>query len=373
MRIAVISGASSKTALGDRIRINAILRILKNNGHEVFDIPTPSTHNLCDIFSNVFPIQTTNSLTPKLSARYVRDQLSFVVSRNYLLRQLENLRVDAVLAETTRIGLVACCIAKKLSLKCIVDVHGLGFAESQGIHSNNWHQAFTIEQGVFQEADHLIVVSDYMKTYLQRSFGIDNRKISVASNGGEIRSFSATFQFPLKVIFAGSFAYWEKVDDVLEIAKTADSATFKFYLAGAGPLERALLYKIKNENIPITYLGYVSRKHIYRLLSKMQVGLAPSTRDLARKVASPIKIFDYMSCGLPIVCSKVGDWGKLVSEYNCGFALEDDSIVEYAKALARLARRDVWTKLSENAQNVMKDQCTWEQTLKPIVDSFDTL
>jgi glycosyltransferase involved in cell wall biosynthesis len=85
----------------------------------------------------------------------------------------------------------------------------------------------------------------------------------------------------------------------------------------------------------------------------MQIGLATSTHDLARLVASPIKIFDYMSCGLPIVCSKVGDWGNQVSDSNCGFALSDDSIVQYVAAL-QTSEKDLWNLILKTLSTQLK-------------------
>ncbi len=236
-----MSNSSNETALGDRIRIDAILRTLRTNGHEAFDIQVPSTNDNQKIFLNVLPIRTTTLIPPKVSTQYFRDQLSFAVSKNYLLKVLKKLQVDAVLAETTRIGLVSCNVAKELSLKSLVDVHGLGFAELKGKRRGDWRQAFAIEQGVFQMADYAVVVSNYMKKYLHDVFSVEEARILVAPNGGTPQPLHAHFDLPLKVIFAGSFAYWEKVEDVVEIAKNADPAVFHFYLAGAGSLKRSLL------------------------------------------------------------------------------------------------------------------------------------
>jgi glycosyltransferase involved in cell wall biosynthesis len=100
----------------------------------------------------------------------------------------------------------------------------------------------------------------------------------------------------------------------------------------------------------------------------MQIGIAPSTRDLARVVASPIKIFDYMASGLPVITPKIGDWGEIIVEEDCGVVLEDDSIEDYIKALNALAQRDVWTKKSNNAINIIKQKYNWDNVLKPLAD-----
>ena len=91
----------------------------------------------------------------------------------------------------------------------------------------------------------------------------------------------------------------------------------------------------------------------------MQIGIAPSTKDLARQVASPIKIFDYMASGLPVITPKVGDLGDIIKQENCGMALDDDSTESYAKALNTLAQENIWTVQSKNAIEAIQEKYNW--------------
>lgn len=373
MKIAVVHRSSHEVALGDRIRIEAIFTVLQKEGYEVLDVTLPSVRKISDLRENIFPPHGSKLLKPWLSHKFIADALDFVVSQNYLLKTLRKTKPDIVLAETTKVGWVTSIVAKKLSLDCIIDVHGIGFAEALGKGRRNWRQLLLMEKEALQNCDHIIAVSNYMKQYLAKKFDVDYDKMSVAPNGAQLQVAMAKYELPLKVIFAGSFAYWEKVEDVLEIARRANPESFRFYLAGAGSLKSDLLKRIEEQSIPITYLGYIPREQIYTLFSKMQIGLAPSTRDLARQVASPIKIFDYMSCGLPVLASKVGDWGELISNEDCGIALENDSVDEYLKALDTFTSKDTWERMSHNAITGMHGKYSWERCLKPIVDAIETL
>jgi len=115
-------------------------------------------------------------------------------------------------------------------------------------------------------------------------------------------------------------------------------------------------------------LGYIPRQKIFSTLSTMQIGMAPSTRDLARIVASPIKVFDYMASGLPVITPKIGDWGKIIEEEDCGIALEDDNPKSYEEALNMLAQQDVWTTKSKNAINIIKEKYNWDNLLRPLAN-----
>jgi glycosyltransferase involved in cell wall biosynthesis len=380
LRVAVVHNTNPYAVLGDRIRVEAMIKMLLENGYETLDVRIPSKRAVRDLLYAVTGSEKTRLLKTFLSRKGITDGMSLVASTSGttlsgMTRLLARLNPDVVLIEltSTKIGWAASIAARNLSLKCILDAHGLGFAEARGRGKKNWLQVLNIEKETFQNCSHIIAVSYPMKECLKNEFGICDEKISVAPNGSQPHRPTAKFEMPLKVIFSGIFAYWEKVWDVLDIAQNANRKMFKFFLAGSGPLRNELLSKIRKEKIPITYLGQIGRDRIYEVLSKMQVGLVPSTRDLTRQVASPIKTFDYMACGLPVLTSKIGDWGKMISEEHCGFALENDTVEEYLKALNVLVAKDAWQEMSGNGIEAIEKRYSWNSCLRPVIDSIEML
>jgi glycosyltransferase involved in cell wall biosynthesis len=376
LRISVIHTPSTKVILGDSIRITKILESLHKPGIQVSDIRLPSIGrdnffdyaSLKTIFLNIFPPHKSNNLTLTFASKDIIEQIAFNLSLNHLIRALHVLKPDVLLAETSKIGWITTIAAKKFSIPCIIDVHGLAFAEAKGWKQRNWQQIMNLEKEAFENCDHLIVVSEKMKEYLSKEFKIPNKKMTVAPNGSDSQQSVAKYEHPLRVIYAGVFSYWEKVNDFLAIAKQADPHTFKFHLAGTGPMKNQLIKRIQDEKIPINYLGYIPRQEIYKLLAQMQIGIAPSTKDLVRQVASPIKIFDYMASGLPVITPKIGDWGEIIKQENCGIALDDDTTENYVKALNMLAQENIWTTQSKNAIRAIHEKYNWAKVLEPITN-----
>lgn len=376
LRVSVIGTRSKRIIFGDSIRVEKISESIDKAGFQVLDVRFPlidrnnlSTYEgLKTMFLNVFPPRKSDSLSLNFSRESVISHLEFNVSLNYLVRTFRRLKPEAILAETSIVGWVTSTAAKELSIPCIIDVHGLVFAEAKGWGRKNWHQTLNMEKEAFENCDHLIVVSEKMKEYLSREFKIPNKKMTVAPNGSDSQQSVAKYEHPLRVIYAGVFSYWEKVNDFLDIAKKADPHTFKFYLAGTGPMKNLLIKRIQDEKIPINYIGYVPRQKIHKLLSQMQIGIAPSTKDLARQVASPIKIFDYMASGLPVITPKIGDWGEIIKQENCGIALDDDNTENYVEALNTLAQENIWTTRSKNAIKAIQEKYNWAKVLEPITN-----
>jgi glycosyltransferase involved in cell wall biosynthesis len=379
LRVSVIRTENKRIILGDSIRVKKISESINKAGFQALDVRFPlidrnylSTYEgLKNIFLNIFPLHESGNLSLNFSRESIIKNLEFNVSLNHLVRTFRRLKPDVLLAETSLVGWVTSIVARKLSLPCIIDVHGLAFAEAKGRGRRNWQRIMNIEKEAFENCDQLIVVSEKMKAYLSKQFNISNKKIAVAPNGSDSQQSVAKYEYPLRVIYAGVFAYWEKVDDFLDIAKQADPQTFKFYLAGTGSMKNQLIKRIQDEKIPINYLGYIPQQKIHKLLSQMQIGIAPSTKDLARQVASPIKIFDYMASGLPVITPRIGDWGDLVAIEDCGIALDKDTIEKYLEALNILASKDTWTAMSRNAVKIIKERYSWDKVLLPIVNLME--
>jgi len=357
---------------GDKIRNKEILNILKNNHFEVFEACLP-TITRWEVGKSLFTIFPLHSRIMRIYSR--RDFLQWLQlnsSINSLKRTIQRTNPDVVLAETSSVGWIATYVCNELSTPCIVDCHGLVFAETKGKGYDNWRQVKRFEKETFTKCDYLSVVSKRMKDYIQRKFGIPANKIIITPNGTRPQHFTAQYKSPLKAIYAGTFAYWERVHDFLDLAKQANQK-IKFYMAGAGPLKKQLLKKIEKEKIPVTYLGYIPRQKIFATLSKMQIGIAPSTKDLTRVVASPIKVFDYMASGLPVITPRIGDWGDLINDEDCGIALDDDSIEKYLEALNILAGKDTWTRKSLNAIRVIEEKHSWDKALQPLVNLLSNI
>ena len=368
LRVLVIHAAVG--GLGDRIRVEYILKFLRESGFKVHEVLLPSItfgyikrKGLSNILAHILPLRKQKIYRPKIP---IINYLYLNLAENFLSKTIRNLDFDVVLAETSLVGWLTYSALKDSSVPLIVDVHGLAGAEAKGRGDKYWFIKEALEADVFNNCSHLLVVSNKMKEYIVHHFGVPNDKVSVIYNGAEPQKHQAKFNHPLKVVYAGIFAYWEKVDDYLEIAKKADLSSFKFYLAGTGPMKKHILARIKREKIPVKYLGYVPRSRMLGVMSKMQVGIAPSTKDLARLVAFPIKVLDYMSCGLPVIAPLIGDWGKMIERENSGITIEDDSVEEYVTALEMLKRKDVWIDKSNNGIRAIKVKYSWNKVLSAL-------
>jgi len=273
---------------------------------------------------------------------------------------------DILFGETNYGAYVAYLTGKKF----IYDMHGFSWAEAEGRHRDGFLSAYfeSLEKVMIAKADKIIVVCDFMKQFLlKHRFVSDPSRIVIMENGALIKDQHVKFRTPLKVIYAGGFEYYECVDTYLDTAKLmSGNKQFEFYLMGKGRLANHLLSRIKKESIPVEYLGNFNDKDCEAQLVTMQVGIAPSTRDLTRQAAWPVKIMEYASLGLPVITVDVGDWSAWVARHKCGICLSEGSPEKLQSALMSLSDAKIWQEFSANARNAITAKYQWKALLQKL-------
>jgi glycosyltransferase involved in cell wall biosynthesis len=86
----------------------------------------------------------------------------------------------------------------------------------------------------------------------------------------------------------------------------------------------------------VEYLGLVDRDAVRDVMARSRAGLVtllplPSYRD-----SLPIKMFEYMSAGLPVVASDFPLWRDIVERQRCGVCVDPSDVAAVASALQRL-------------------------------------
>lgn len=104
----------------------------------------------------------------------------------------------------------------------------------------------------------------------------------------------------LTLVYAGSLGEHYDLDTVFEAVRGMDVSVV---VAGRGPAEERLR-RIAPPNV--RFLGAVGPEELPRIYAAADIGLAPYAAGST--VAMPLKVFDYLAAGLPVVTSLDGDF-----------------------------------------------------------------
>jgi len=180
---------------------------------------------------------------------------------------------------------------------------------------------------IWQRTKFLVVITSYLKTALV-SQGLTADRVSVAPDGVNIDEFDPSVSQsearqktdlpPDKkiVLYAGSFYLrdWKGVDILLEAAKQLDKDSLLVLVGG----EKTEIENIKKQ-YPLPNLLLIERQPHHQIpyyLKAADVLVLPNKKGetISEKYTSPMKLFEYLAAGRPIVASDLPSIREVLSE-----------------------------------------------------------
>lgn len=211
---------------------------------------------------------------------------------------------------------------------------------------------------LLKTATAVVVVSDALAAYA-RDLGVQDPKITVVHNGADLDHFrpdsGVMNEESPYVVFVGAWTAWQGLETALEATELPSwPAGVQLVVAGRGPLEEAVRCVDRQAVVP---RGPVPHDEVPRLLVGAVAALSPKTSDA--RWSSPLKVYEAIACGVPVVVSDVGEQAALVNEHRCGVVVPPQDAAALAEAVAWLVRdRSVRARMGAAAASV-RDQIGW--------------
>jgi len=185
-----------------------------------------------------------------------------------------------------------------------------------------------IEKFVMKNAKFVFCVSERFKKLLEDKFGNENIMAVPTLVDCEKFFFSPElrreFRKKLSVdsktvfVYSGSMVKWQKPEEIAlffsRIKKRKKEAVL-FFLTPQRKKAKKLLSKYIN--LKDCLVETVASQEICGYLNAADFALIFRDKDIVNEVASPIKIGEYLLCGLPVIATKgIGDFDEIFKEYK---------------------------------------------------------
>lgn len=123
---------------------------------------------------------------------------------------------------------------------------------------------------------------------------------------------------PSKIVYSGTFAAWKGVDLLVEACSFLEAGSYQLVLVGATPPEKARLQETcQTLGIAshVAILPRLSRPHALRIVAECDCAVVPNPPSAeGTEYTCPIKVFEYLALGLPIVASRLPSLREILVE-----------------------------------------------------------
>jgi len=133
------------------------------------------------------------------------------------------------------------------------------------------------------------------------------------------------------------------------------------------------LLKTESLNENITLHDAVPYRKVADYYNKSKIGLVLLQKVKTFEVSMPIKIFEYMAFGLPIIGSDFGHMKDYIERDACGIAVTPNDTEAISRAIVKMLKdEELWMKYSENGRNAAKSKYRWDLELEKLIGYYKT-
>jgi glycosyltransferase involved in cell wall biosynthesis len=292
-------------------------------------------------------------------------------------------KVDLVYERYALFGSGGLALARRLEVPHLLEVNAPLVDEQDRARGLQLRKAaLQIEKRVWCGSDAVLVVSEALGDHARR-LGVAHERLHVVPNGVDAQRF--TLPAPTRadvrkhydvvaaevIGFVGSLKSWHGTDVLMQAFARLHRkrAAARLWLVGDGPMRESLQRQAGACGVAdaVTFMGAVDHARVPELVAGMDVAVAPYLPH-ANFYFSPIKVYEYMAAGVPIVASRLGEITPLAdADLVTGVDAGDESGL--AAALEQtLDGSQSSSARARRARDWVRQARTWEANARRIVD-----
>lgn len=371
MKIHYISDSAIPSASPNSVHVMKMCQAFGQLGHTV----TLEAKNTTACFTNIENPHKFYNVEPTFQL-FVFPKKAFRgsgLSYNALL-PVKVLRSSADLIYTRSI--LAACIALTLKKKVVFEMHEPFIAK--GFRLNRMFR-FIAEHKTLKK---LVVISDALRQHLLASYKIKAETIFVAHDGADpipkVQPKVVDNRF--SVGYIGSLYPGKGMEILLPLAQRCQDISFHIVGGLPGQIKEWKTKAVGLNNL--LFHGFKTQKELPAYITSFDLLIAPysdkvtvSEKKRANNLAlwmSPLKLFEYMSAGKPIVATDLLVIREILKNGHTALLCKADDLSEWERAVNTIRlNRTIGNELGKNAQAEFELRYTWYRRAENILNSLN--
>ena len=186
---------------------------------------------------------------------------------------------------------------------------------------------------------------------------------------------AAYVERPLRVCYVGGLSRTRGLFDMVRAAGLVQGGAAQcLQLAGRFGDEEEAQGRAEPGWARVDYLGWLDRAGIAQVMGNVRAGLVVLHPDRCFIDAYPIKMFEYMAAGLPVVASDFPVYREILNDGACGLLIAPAAPLALAQAIEWIfAHPDEAQAMGEHGKRRVGMLYTWAAERKKLFDLYQRL
>ncbi|HLS28417.1 MAG TPA: glycosyltransferase family 4 protein [Opitutales bacterium] len=371
MKIAYLSDSRLPTQSANSIHVMHAAEALGKQGHEVLlvgfwgtkQIPSRWSIDLYDYYNT----ERTFGIRRYFNGGFgKRDRKSRWKS---IIRQM--VREDFDLVWTRNLHAAEC--ATQSGLPTLFEIHQPFFG------SDEERQIEVLRRMVDDESLLAVVtITKALRDFVIHQYDLPASKIIVAPDGArrrknELKRRGADHEGAFKVGYIGSFYSGKGIEIVLPLANRCSD--IQFTVIGGDPKSIQEVRRKYGAGTNVCFTGYLTQKEIELMKDDFDVFLLPNQRSVRisggndiGSFTSPLKLFEYMAVGRPILASNLPVLTEILTDEVNSLLCDPSNLDEWESQLRRLQNDEALRhRLGQQAKETFEKKYTWETRMSNVI------
>jgi glycosyltransferase involved in cell wall biosynthesis len=178
---------------------------------------------------------------------------------------------------------------------------------------------------------------------------------------------------PFKVVYAGLVVQRAQIDLFIKsmpiILKKYPET--KFYITNQGEELNKIKRLSKELGVNPEFYWFEDSHEFYNFLATCHVGVVTSSNDLPRRIGPAVKLFDYLSVGLPVVANEIGGWTKIIKDEQVGL-LTKCNPESFAQGIIKLLDNpDLSRRYGNMGLKLVNTKMNWDTSARALVNKYE--
>ena len=242
-----------------------------------------------------------------------------------------------------------------------------------------------LELWSYRQCDVIACVSATLKEILVEEIGINPDKIVLVPNGVDIQFLDPQRHQAKRLFsgftigFVGSLYSWAGLGLLLEVMSELQAEDYQISLVIVGDGEMKSTWSEQAQSLgmeeQVKFIGRVPWQEVPQYIAGCDIGYSGQIQlQMGKMYLSPMKLYEYMSMGKPVIASAFEDAQRLVIEGETGFLFQPGDKQTLKQALiTAFDAQDRLLSMGQQARQQIEAEHSWTNRVQHLLEETEKI